>query len=78
MITTASLAPPEGARERFAQSGDRRKQEDALVDHCMALRVDADVDFPRPLLHLIGIGLGQGDLQLGNALVCRRPSERSG
>ena len=43
-----------------------------LVDDVAALRVDADVDLLRPLLHLLGVGLRQRDLQLGEALVGRR------
>ena len=42
------------------------------VDLVAALRVEADVDFPRTLLRRVGARLRQRDLQLGDPLVRRR------
>jgi hypothetical protein len=68
MMTTVARRAP----QPVGQIGDRREIEHGLVDDVTALGIDADGDFLRPLLDLLGVCLGQRDLQFGNPLVRRR------
>ena len=73
MMTTGSFASPAARLQGVGQRATVVVYVNTrLVDHVATLGVDADVDFLRPILRLLGVGFRQRDLQLRDALVRRR------
>src|SRR5262245_23272204 len=70
------LGVTRGGLERVGERGDGREREHRLVDDVEPQGIDAYVDLLRRLLRVLGLGLGERDLQLGDALVRRRHHEK--